>query len=104
VVERTRIAGIELEPGSTILLVLAAANRDPSANSCPHEFRLDRPDRCVFSFSRGAHACPGETLAQGIAAAALPVLFETLGSNWLGRLTWVRRPSANGRLPVFQPG
>jgi cytochrome P450 len=103
VVERTRIAGIELEPGSTVLLVLAAANRDPSANSCPQEFRLDRPARCVFSFSHGAHACPGEALARGIAAVALAVLFETLGSDWLGRLTWFRRPSANGRLPVFLP-
>jgi cytochrome P450 len=101
VVERTRIAGIELEPGSAVLLVLAAANRDPSANSRPQEFRLDRPDRCVFSFSRGAHACPGETLACNIAAAALAVLFETPASDWLGRLTWVRRASANGRLPVF---
>ena len=102
IVERTRIAEVDLEPGSAILLVLAAANRDPHANRCPQEFRLDRSNRCVFTFSRGAHACPGEALARTIAAAAVAVLFETLPNGWLRQIAWSWRPSANGRLSVFR--
>ena len=102
IVERTCLAEVDLEPGSAVLLVLAAANRDPRANPSPQEFRLNRPNRCVFTFSRGAHACPGEALARTIAAAALAVLFEALPNGWLRQLAWSWRPSANGRLPVFQ--
>ncbi len=103
VVDSTRIAGVDLAPQSTVLLVLAAANRDPEANPRPGEFHLDRPNRCVFSFSRGAHACPGQALARGIARAALSVLYETLRLDWLERMPWCWRPSANVRLPMFLP-
>jgi cytochrome P450 len=102
VVERTSIAGIALEPGAVVLLVLGAANRDPRANSRPQEFLLDRPDRCVFSFSRGAHACPGQALACGIVSAVLAVLFETMTAGELARLAWSWNPSLNVRLPIFQ--
>lgn len=102
IAERTRIAEVDLEPGSVLLLVLAAANRDPCVNPAPHEFRLDRPNRQVFTFSRGAHACPGESLARSIAAAAIVVLFEKLPDDWLRQLAWSWRPSTNGRLPLFR--
>jgi cytochrome P450 len=101
VVDRTNIAGIGLEPDSAVLLVLAAANRDPNANPRPQEFLLHRPDRCVFTFSSGVHSCPGEALARGIAAAALAALFESLPPHWLSQLTWSWRPSANVRVPIF---
>lgn len=99
--ERTCIAGVELEQGAAVLLVLAAANRDPEANPHPNQFMLERPDRCVFSFSRGAHACPGQVLAQSIAAAALAVLCSQWPADGFERMAWSWRPSANGRLPVF---
>jgi cytochrome P450 len=98
----TRIAGVELDAGSNILLVLAAANRDPQVNHRPDEFLLDRPDRCVFSFSRGAHACPGQALATTLSGAALELLFDQHDEQDLRRLTWSYRLSANGRLPVFR--
>ncbi len=101
VVEPTTIGGIDLAPGAIVLLVLAAANRDPHANSQPDRFRLQRPDRCMFSFSRGAHACPGETLARTIAATALSALFNALPDGTLAKLGWTWKPSTNGRLPVF---
>jgi cytochrome P450 len=102
VVESTSIAGVGLEPNSAILLVLAAANRDPRANPRPQEFLLRRPDRCVFTFSRGAHSCPGESLARNIAAAALATLFAGVPDGWVSQLAWSWRPSANIRVPVFQ--
>ncbi|MEO5772245.1 MAG: cytochrome P450 [Burkholderiaceae bacterium] len=45
VATQTRIAGVDLEPGTVLLLVLAAANRDPRANSQPQEFMLERRAR-----------------------------------------------------------
>ncbi|HTV95224.1 MAG TPA: cytochrome P450 [Steroidobacteraceae bacterium] len=101
VAQSTAIAGVELAPGAAVLLVLAAANRDPRANPDPHAFRLERPERCVFSFSQGGHACPGQALARHIAAAALAVLFETVPAGALARLDWTWRPSTNCRVPTF---
>lgn len=101
VVEPATIGGAALAPGAAILLILAAANRDPSANPNPEAFLLDRADRCVFSFSRGAHACPGQALAYGIAAAALAVLSEKTSAALLAQLTWTIKPSTNGRVPLF---
>jgi cytochrome P450 len=102
VVEPTIIGGVDLTPGAVVLLVLAAANRDRSMNPEPDKFLLDRGTRCVFSFSRGAHACPGEALARGIAATALSVLCEAMSVDAFARLAWTWKPSTNGRLPIFQ--
>jgi cytochrome P450 len=101
VVEPTTIGGVDLAPGAIVLLVLAAANRDSHQNPDPERFRLERPDRCVFSFSRGAHACPGEALARTIAATALSALFDAMPDGALARLAWTYKPSTNGRLPIF---
>ncbi len=101
VVEPTTIGGVDMVPGAVVLVVLAAANRDPHANPDPGRFRLERPDRCVFSFSRGAHACPGEALARTIAASALSSLFDAMLDSALARLAWTWKPSTNGRLPIF---
>jgi cytochrome P450 len=67
----TAVAGVDLVPGDAILVVLAAANRDPSVNPDPHGFRLDRIAPRLFSFGEGPHQCPGETLAVAIATRIL---------------------------------
>jgi cytochrome P450 len=103
VAEHTRMAGVDLEPDSVVLLVLAAANRDPDANARPDEFLLDRPDRRVFGFGHGAHACPGQALALTIAGAALQTLFDGSSFDGLADLRWHHRPSVNARLPEFLP-
>lgn len=101
VVESTTVGGVDLKPGAAILLVLAAANRDASANPDPERFLLDRKDRCVFTFSRGPHACPGEAIARRIAASALSLLDRRLHPPALRKLAWTWMPSINGRLPHF---
>jgi cytochrome P450 len=102
VIESTTIGGIDLRPGAAILLVLAAANRDPSANSEPARFLLDRANRCVFTFSRGRHACPGEAIARSIAVSAMYLLDRRLDGPALAQLAWKWKPSTNGRLPDFR--
>ncbi len=100
VTEATRIAGIELEAGATILLLLGAAGRDGQDWSRPDELLLDRPERQYQSlgFGHGRHACPGQQLALTIAAAALQSLPPSLDMT---QLAWTYRDSLNGRLPVF---
>ncbi|GGM29124.1 cytochrome P450 [Pseudomonas asuensis] len=95
------IKGITLPAGSTVLVLLASANRDPELNTQPDEFLLDRPYRRFFSFGSGHHECPGQALAIAIADAALLALTQAIPACSLGRLHWVYRPSLNGRIPIF---
>ena len=53
------VAGEVMQAGDAVLVLLAAANRDPAANPDPDRFNLQRPDRRLFTFGLGAHACPG---------------------------------------------
>jgi cytochrome P450 len=100
-VQETIVCGEQLEAGAAILVLLGAANRDPAANERPHAFLLDRPERRVFGFGHGAHACPGDRLAYGIASAAIDVLLQQRTFAGRDDLVWHYRPSANLRLPVF---
>ena len=96
-----RVADRDMAEGDSVLVVLAAANRDPAANARPEMFDARRPDRRVFTFGMGPHACPGEMLAVGIAAAGVDALLAA-GLDPAGlpaRLTY--RPSANARIPLF---
>lgn len=99
--EDGEIAGQSVRAGDAILVVLAAANRDPAANPEPHRFRIDRLGRRSFTLGPGAHACPGGTLAKSIAASALRTLLEM--DIDLARLAGTRTylPSANGRIAIF---
>jgi cytochrome P450 len=89
------LAGLQIEAGQGVLLVLAAANRDPALNPEPQRLWPGRPMRRGLGFGAGAHACPGEALAIAIASAALPPLLPHLGRH-AGY-----RPLANARIPVF---
>ena len=99
--QATRIAGIEIKAGDAILLVLAAASRDPQTNHAPNDFILDRTDRRVFGFGHGRHACPGQKLACSITASAMEYLLESELNLNPDALQWTYRPSLNGRIPVF---
>ena len=98
------VAGRAMRSGDAILVVLAAANRDPAANPSPERFALRRDARRTFTLGGGAHACPGEALACTIAEAGVRHLLasgldlETLAEG----VTY--RPSANTRIPVLGGG
>lgn len=64
-----RVAGQAMQEGDGILVVLAAANRDPALNPSPEQFDILMKDRQMFTFGAGPHSCPGETLAALIAQA-----------------------------------
>jgi cytochrome P450 len=95
------VAGADLHEGHALLVVLAAANRDPALNPDPGAFRLERPDRRLLSFGSGSHACPGDGLAAAIAGGAIEVLLDA--DVPLDGLAEPRGyvPSVNVRIPVF---
>lgn len=99
-----RFAGAPLETGDTVLVVLAAANRDPAANPRPDDFAPDRENPTTFTFGAGVHACPGHGLAAVVARAGVERLIAD-GADMAGaasRATY--RPSANTRIPLFGRG
>lgn len=97
------IAGHAVREGDTVLVLLAAANRDPAANPDPARFDPARRERQSFTFSAGAHACPGEALAVAIASAGVGRLLAVgVEPERLAR-AYSYRPSANMRMPLFEP-
>ena len=102
VVEATRVAGQALAPGDALLLVLAAANRDPALNPAPATFALMRAERRCLGFGHGGHGCPGQALATSLAATGLQALLAGgLDTGALLQRGWHYRPSVNARIPVF---
>jgi cytochrome P450 len=96
-----RVAGQPMKAGDVVLVVLAAANRDPLVNSEPARFDPFRPSPQTFTFGVGPHACPGEMVATAIATAGVRQLLAVgvAPERLADRVTY--RPSANTRVPVF---
>lgn len=102
VAQPTTVAGIDLVPGDTILLLIGAANRDPTLNPAPATFELMRVERRTLGFGHGAHACPGQALAITVATAGLEsLLSREVATDRLLERGWGYRPSVNARIPVF---
>ncbi|HEX5256625.1 MAG TPA: cytochrome P450 [Mycobacterium sp.] len=59
----TEVAGVAIPRGSTVVVVLGAANRDPSRWENPDRFDLRRPHRPAIAFGHGAHLCIGKHLS-----------------------------------------
>ena len=95
------VAGQPVKSGDTILVMLAAANRDPAANPDPARFNLARANRKSFSFGQGSHACPGQALALLIAQAAVEHWLATDGDleRIVSKVSY--QPSVNVRMALF---
>ncbi|MFE3762375.1 hypothetical protein ACFXPI_11490 [Streptomyces sp. NPDC059104] len=91
-------AGSTVEPGQQILVVLAAANRDPAVNPDPHALSPGRVNPVIFTFGAAAHRCPGESLAAALATA---VVTELRTAGWSTTATPAYRPLANARIPLL---
>jgi cytochrome P450 len=68
------IAGIEVPAGDVMMLLLAAAQRDPAEFDRPDTFDPDRGSLRHLGFGRGAHYCLGAPLARLEAVVALSAL------------------------------
>lgn len=102
VARTTVIEGTALAPGDAVLLVLAAANRDPALNPAPANFEPMRTHRQMLGFGYGPHACTGQALAFAIAGAGLQsLLARGLRCEALQERSWDYWPSVNARIPRF---
>jgi cytochrome P450 len=71
--------GVRLHPGDVVVVMFAAANRDPLVFPSPDVFDLDRPNAGLhLAFGRGVHFCLGAPLARLEATIALRTLFARL--------------------------
>jgi cytochrome P450 len=75
----TSAGGVPIPAGTTVTLLLGAANRDPRRFDCPADFDIDRPNvREHVAFGRGIHACPGGALARAEARVALERILDRM--------------------------
>lgn len=65
------IGDVPVPKGDTMMLLLAAANRDPAVSEDPQVFNPDRQPLRHLAFGLGAHFCLGAPLARLEAAVAL---------------------------------
>jgi cytochrome P450 len=76
-----QLGDVTVRAGEPVLLVYAAANRDPALYDRPQEFMLSRDHRHSLAFGYGPHRCVGIHLA----TAELRIALEEL----LQRTTWL---------------
>ena len=75
----TTVGGVELPVGTTVMVVNAAANRDPALFPDPDTFDPERPNaRQHVAFGRGIHTCPGAPLARTEGVISLTRILERM--------------------------
>jgi cytochrome P450 len=72
-----KIGGVDVPAGTTLMVLNAAANRDPRLFKDPDKFDLERANaRQQIAFGRGVHSCPGAPLARAEARIGFRRLLE----------------------------
>ncbi|MGH9172362.1 MAG: cytochrome P450 [Acidimicrobiales bacterium] len=74
--EQVDIAGVTVQPGGEVVLVLGSANRDPSHFSDPDKLDLRRDEGPPMSFASGIHYCLGAALARAEGQVVFDRLLE----------------------------
>ena len=77
----TSLGGVTVPAGSTLMLLLPAADRDGRQFVSPNEFHLTRPNaREHIAFGRGAHSCPGAPLVRHEGRITVQCMLDRLES------------------------
>jgi cytochrome P450 len=93
------VAGVTIPRGAAVVLLFAAASRDPARFADPDRFDADREDNQHFGFGGGLHYCIGAPLARIEAEIALVALCRRLQSPRLLQDPPPYRPGASLRGP-----
>jgi cytochrome P450 len=93
------VAGETIPKGAPVILLFAAANRDPGRFAAPDRFDPDRADTEHFGFGGGLHYCVGAPLARIEAEIALVALSRRLVAPRLVQDPPPYRPGASLRGP-----
>jgi len=96
--------GKKIAKGDRVVVVLAAANRDPAKFADPDRLDLARADNRHLAFGWASHFCFGAALARMEAQIAFPILFRRLVNPRLidSHLAWRQNAGLRGllRLPI----
>ena len=75
----TKIGDVDVQAGTSVLVMNGAANRDPQRFDEPDEFRLARPNILQhIAFGRGIHTCPGAPIARAEARVSLARILDRM--------------------------
>jgi cytochrome P450 len=94
VAQDTEFGGATLKAGDLVMLMLPAANLDPTAFDDPLTFDIDRAEETHMTFNSGPHRCVGSHLAR----LEMRVFFE----EWFERMPTVLPDPAEP--PTYRPG
>jgi cytochrome P450 len=73
------VGGVEVPAGTTVMVLNAAANRDPRKFEHPEAFDPDRENaRHHIAFGHGVHVCPGAPLARTEGRVCLEKLLDRM--------------------------
>jgi cytochrome P450 len=79
----TVLAGVPIEEGADIALLIGAANRDERKYPDPDRYDMFREQRQHVGFGFGVHVCLGMHLARMESRIAINTLLDRLGPFWL---------------------
>ena len=95
----TRFGEVEVPEDGVLLVMLAAANRDPAAFADPDVFDIHRDARAHLSFAAGGHFCLGAPLARLEGAIALSAFATRIVEPRFDEAELTYRPHVNLRGP-----
>jgi cytochrome P450 len=96
------VAGMPITAGTSVVPVIAAANRDPARFSEPDQLDIGRDDNRHLGFSIGPHYCLGQALARMEAGTGIGRFFEAFPEAEIeGEVHW--RPNIQQRRVTSLP-
>jgi pimeloyl-[acyl-carrier protein] synthase len=92
------IGGCRIAKGDKVLVMLGAANRDPSVWDDPHKLDVTRADNRHLSFSHGIHYCPGAEISRIMGELSFATILGRMRDLRLGAggLAWQPNLSFRG--------
>jgi cytochrome P450 len=97
----TTVGGVDIAPGTVVMVLPGAANRDPRRFDDPHEFRIDRKNvREHMAFARGVHSCPGGPLARVEGRVSIERILDRMADI---KINEVKHGRADDRRYTYEP-
>jgi cytochrome P450 len=93
------LGGVDIRCGDSVLVCIAAANRDAGVYDRPERFQPGRPGPAPIAFGHGAHYCLGAQLARLETSAALRHILQRR-PVLTGNVAWRDTPAIRGPLTV----
>lgn len=94
--DNTLVAGVPLPAGATVMVMQAAANRDPDRWDSPELFDIHRPLQAHLGFGVGPHSCLGLNLARLETEVLVNKLLDEVPDWTIDNPTWGSNPMVRG--------